>query len=108
MIELGEITQMWGKGVKEAVSIGMIGDYDAAYPAHKAVIAALDHAADYLSVKLNVCWLPTESMLESQYQRELEQYAGLWAAPGSPYQSMDGALRGIQYAREMNRPFLGT
>jgi len=94
--------------VKEAVSIGMIGDYDPERPAHQAVIAALGHAADHLSIKLDVCWLPTESMLKLRYQEELEQFAGLWAAPGSPYQRMDGALRGIQYAREMNRPFLGT
>ena len=94
--------------MKEAVSIGMLGDYDPASLSHGAVIAALGHAADYLSIKLNVCWLPTESLLESEYHKKLEQFAGLWAAPGSPYQSMDGALRGIQFAREMDRPFLGT
>lgn len=86
----------------------MIGDYDPVRPAHQAVMVALDHAADCLAVKLNVCWLPTESLLEPEYQKDLEQYTGLWAAPGSPYQSMDGALRGIQYARESGRPFFGT
>ena len=94
--------------MNEAVSIGVIGDYDPASLSHGAVIAALGHAADYLSIKLNVCWLPTEPMLEPEYQKGLEQFAGLWAAPGSPYQSMDGALGGIQFARETNRPFLGT
>ena len=86
----------------------MLGDYNPAYLSHGAVIAALGHAADCLSIKLNVCWLPTQSMLEPEYHKKLEQFAGLWAAPGSPYQSMDGALRAIQFAREMNRPFLGT
>ena len=94
--------------MNEAVRIGMIGDYDPASLALGAVVAALGHAADYLSIKLDVCWLPTELMLEPEYQKELEQFTGLWAAPGSPYRSLDGALRGIQYAREMNRPFLGT
>jgi CTP synthase (UTP-ammonia lyase) len=94
--------------VSEVVSIGMIGDYDPASLSHGAVIAALGHAADYLSLRLEVCWLPTESMLELEYKKELEQFAGLWAAPGSPYRSMDGALRGIQYARETARPFFGT
>lgn len=28
--------------------------------------------------------------------------------PGSPYQSFDGMLRGIQFARERNWPFVGT
>jgi CTP synthase (UTP-ammonia lyase) len=94
--------------MNKAVSIGMIGDYDPASLSHRAVIAALGHAADYLSLKLEICWLPTESLLEPECQKELEKFAGLWAAPGSPYQSMDGALRGIQYARETNRPFFGT
>jgi CTP synthase (UTP-ammonia lyase) len=96
--------------MSKAVSIGMIGDYDPANPAHQAVMAALVHSADYLSIKLDVCWLPTESLLEADHLKvkELERFAGLWAAPGSPYQSLDGALRGIQYAREKDRPFLGT
>jgi CTP synthase (UTP-ammonia lyase) len=29
-------------------------------------------------------------------------------APGSPYRSIDGALRAIRYARESRRPLLGT
>ena len=29
----------------------------------------------------------------------------LWAALGSSYVSMEGALRGIQFARERDRPF---
>jgi CTP synthase (UTP-ammonia lyase) len=86
----------------------MIGDYDPVRPAHQAVIAALNHASDCLAVKLNVCWLPTESLLEPEYQKDLEQYDGLWAAPGSPYQSLEGALRGIQNARASGRPFFGT
>jgi len=94
--------------VNEAASIGIIGDYDPASLSHGAVITALGHAADYLSIRLNVCWLPTESMLEPEYPKKLEQFTCLWAAPGSFYQSMEDALRGIKFAREMNRPFLGT
>lgn len=86
----------------------MIGDYEPARPAHQAVMAALGHAADELSVKLDVSWLPTEALLVSEHIQKLEQYDGLWAAPGSPYQSLDGALMGIQYARETGRPFIGT
>jgi len=86
----------------------MIGDYDSESPAHRAVMTALGHAADSLSIKLDVGWLPTESMLEPESLEDLERYDGLWVSPGSPYKSLDGALRGIQYAREMDRPFLGT
>lgn len=32
----------------------------------------------------------------------------LWAAPGSPYKSFDGMLKGIEFARSRDWPFLGT
>ena len=94
--------------MNETVSVGIIGDYDPASLSHGAVSTALGHAADYLSIKLDVSWLPTESLLEPEYHKKLEHFASLWAAPGSPYHSQDGALRGIQYARETDRPFVGT
>ena len=94
--------------MSEAVSIGMIGDYDPDSTVHRSVMAALGHSADYLSIRLSIGWLPTESLLEADHLKELERFAGLWAAPGSPYRSPDGALMGIRFARETNRPFLGT
>jgi CTP synthase (UTP-ammonia lyase) len=94
--------------MKQRVSIGIIGDYDQNKPSHKATSEAIKHAANHLSLEANTVWLPTPSLLIEEGQKKLEQFDGLWAAPGSPYQSMEGALRGIKIAREMNRPFIGT
>jgi len=47
-------------------------------------------------------------MLEADAGKTLEACDGIWAAPGSPYRSMDGMLKGIQFARERDWPFLGT
>ena len=38
----------------------------------------------------------------------LNQFHGLWAAPGAPYQNMDGALKAIRWAREQSWPFFAT
>jgi CTP synthase (UTP-ammonia lyase) len=46
--------------------------------------------------------------MTSTVQSIIDKYDGLIASPGSPYQSMDGAIKGIQTAREMNFPFIGT
>jgi CTP synthase (UTP-ammonia lyase) len=94
--------------MNQTVSIGIIGDYDPNRSAHPATNDALHHAADHLSVRVNIAWLPTPSILTRKGQQRLEQFDGLWASAGSPYQSMDGALQGIQLAREMDRPFFGT
>lgn len=51
-------------------------------------------------------WLPT-ALLDTG-EVELQNYYGFWCAPGSPYKSMNGAINGIKYARENNRPFIGT
>ena len=52
--------------------------------------------------------MPTPSLVEPGARKVLESFDGLWAAPGSPYQSMDGMLKGIEFARTRDWPFLGT
>jgi CTP synthase (UTP-ammonia lyase) len=94
--------------MNETISIGIIGDYDPNRYAHPATNDALHHAANHLSVRVNIAWLPTPSILTKKGQQRLEKFDAIWASAGSPYQSMDGALRGIQLAREMHRPFFGT
>lgn len=91
----------------KSIKIGIIGDYNADYPPHPATNEALTHAADALSLKIHVSWLPTESLTEDG-QTALSAYDALWCAPGSPYRHLPGALRGIRFARERGVPFLGT
>jgi CTP synthase (UTP-ammonia lyase) len=89
------------------IRIGIIGDYQPTNLTHPATEAALHHAADRLSVAVEITWLPTASLdpLSVEYLQPLD---ALWCAPGSPYQSMNGALHAIRWARECNRPLLGT
>ena len=90
------------------VTVGIIGDADKSHPAHQATDNALNHAAKHLSIEVNFSWIPTQSLLTSEGQQGLKQFAGIFGAPGGAYQSPDGAVIGIQFARELNRPFLGT
>jgi CTP synthase (UTP-ammonia lyase) len=94
--------------LENIISIGIIGDFDQEKPSHIVTKDALQHAADYLSTRINTNWLPTPSIVTEQGYEGLKLFDGLWAAPGSPYQSTDGAFQGIQFAREQNIPFLGT
>lgn len=88
--------------------IGIIGDYNPAMRSHIATYEALRHAAASLAASLESTWLPTESLVGGDPSATLAQYDALWCAPGSPYQSMDGALAAIRFAREEGRPFIGT
>lgn len=88
-----------------ATRIGLIGDYRPTVPAHQAIPIALQLAGDALGVAVKYEWVPTEEILDSS---RVADFDGLWCVPASPYRSMEGALRAIRFARENERPFLGT
>lgn len=92
----------------DTVRIGILGDFNPDFRSHQATAESLQHAASKLKVKVDSEWLSTTSLLESNAPKVLEGFDGLWAAPGSPYKSMDGMLRGIEFARRHDWPFLGT
>jgi CTP synthase (UTP-ammonia lyase) len=94
--------------MERQISIGIIGDFDPARRSHLATNDAIGHAADCLDTRVEVCWLPTDSLLGPAAGLRLEQLDALWAAPGSPYRSMEGALAAIRFAREQDWPFVGT
>jgi len=90
-----------------AVSIGVIGDFDPAFPPHVATDAAIGHSAQSLGATARVRWLATDMLAEAELTDILVDDA-YWCAPGSPYKSLEGALRAIRFAREGDAPFLGT
>jgi CTP synthase (UTP-ammonia lyase) len=93
--------------VARPTSIGVIGDFDPSFAPHVATGAALQHAAAGLGARVDVRWLGT-AQLELLSLEELANQDALWCAPGSPYRSLDGALRAIRFAREADWPFIGT
>jgi CTP synthase (UTP-ammonia lyase) len=82
--------------------LAIIGDRDPANQTHLFTENALTQIARNVSVD----WVPTVE-LETDDNR-LSNYSGLLIAPGSPYRSMEGALRAIRFARENDVPLLGT
>jgi CTP synthase (UTP-ammonia lyase) len=93
--------------MSSAIRIGLVGDYDPAFPPHQATVAALEHSAALLQLDLEAVWIATPA-LEPFDAAVLRECAAIWCAPGSPFRSMLGALSAIRYARERGLPFLGT
>jgi CTP synthase (UTP-ammonia lyase) len=94
--------------VSDAVRIAILGDYDPKSPTLPAIEKSLHHAAKTLGAEVESQWLPTPSLADASAPKLLESFDGIWAAPGSPYQSFDGMLKGIEFARRNDWPFLGT
>jgi CTP synthase (UTP-ammonia lyase) len=94
--------------VADSVRIGILGDYDPKSPTLPAIEKSLQHASTKLNQLLEAQWLPTSSLAGPTAEKTLESFDGIWAAPGSPYKSFDGMLKGIEFARRRDWPFLGT
>src|ERR1700751_4387416 len=98
----------YNASVADFVRIGILGDFNPEFRSHHATNDSLQHAAAKLNLKIESEWIPTPSLLESNAHKKLESFDGLWASPGSPYRSVDGMLKGIEFARRRDWPFLGA
>lgn len=94
--------------MSDPVRIGILGDFNGDFRSHNATNDALQHAARKLHMEVESQWIPTPSLAEAGTEKALEGYDGIWASPGSPYKSFEGMLRGIEFARTRDWPFLGT
>jgi putative intracellular protease/amidase len=93
--------------MERQISVGVIGDFDPGFPPHLATNAALGHSAAAVGADVDVRWHATDSLAGGDLA-ELSIEDALLCAPGSPYRSLDGALRAIRFAREGDVPLLGT
>jgi CTP synthase (UTP-ammonia lyase) len=91
--------------MSQPIRIGLIGDYNPAITAHRAIPIALTAGAAELGMQVHQEWIGTE---EIGSRSRVADFHALWCTPGSPYRHMDGALLAIQHARESNIAFLGT
>ncbi|VVN73240.1 CTP synthase [Pseudomonas fluorescens] len=89
----------------DAISIALIGDYDPQVTAHQAIPMALGLVAEHLHRHVQFEWLATDQI---HADTPLNRFDGFWCVPASPYKSEPGALMAIRFAREQQRPFLGT
>ncbi len=94
--------------MSHSVRIGIIGDFNPEFRSHHATPDSLQHAARKIGLQVDSEWIPTPSLTTAGGEKLLESFDGLLAAPGSPYKSFDGMLRGIEFARRRDWPFLGT
>jgi CTP synthase (UTP-ammonia lyase) len=97
-----------GERTTGTLRIGIVGDFDRGKNSHWATEAALFHAAARVGVAVEPHWVPTPLLTAADTLQRLQGFDGIWGAPGSPFESMDGMLRGIEFARERDVPYLGT
>ncbi len=88
--------------------IALIGERDLSKRAHAGIEASLALFQREVDPTLQFRWVPTAEFVGQTPGRLLHFATGVWCVPGSPYESADGALLAIRYARENHCAFLGT
>jgi len=86
--------------------IALVGDYSPSVLAHQAIPRALELARAETGVTVAWRWVATRDIHDAA--RDLADCAAVWTVPASPYENTAGALDAIRFARETQRPFLGT
>ena len=86
------------------MKIALLGDHDETVTAHRAIPKAIDLAANFLSVKVELDWIRSNEVQLA----DLQNFDALWCVPLSPYENPDAIIAAIGYARENNVAFLGT
>lgn len=90
------------------VAIAVVGDFNSTFPGHVTIAPAIGHAAESLSVDAGVQWIFTRELTNQNVAKVLGEFHGLIVAPGSPYESFDGALAAIEFGRTGLRPYYGS
>jgi CTP synthase (UTP-ammonia lyase) len=88
--------------------IVLIGERDLSKRAHAGIEASIALFQRDFDPTLTFRWVPTAEVAASTPAQSLGSATGIWCVPGSPYESTDGALQAIRFARENQRVFFGT
>jgi CTP synthase (UTP-ammonia lyase) len=102
---MGLATQWQDAGVTTP-RIAVVGDY-ADTASHRATDSAIAHSGAARGLTPRVEWIPTPDLAHGA-EHTLREFDGVWIAPGSPYESMPGALAAICVARTTALPLIGT
>ena len=90
------------------LKIGIVADWNPKNKLHVATNTSIAHAARALGLDAEPVWLDTDTLDHDSAESRLRECDAIWCGTSSPYRSMEGALRGIRFAREQGWPFIGT
>jgi CTP synthase (UTP-ammonia lyase) len=84
--------------------IALVGDRSANVRAHARIPVIIDALLRRDGIAVDPYWIATADVADC----DLARFDAVWLAPGSPYESPDGAMTAVRTAREGGIPFLGT
>ena len=95
------------KNPKYTVNIGLVGKYIELQDSYKSIHEAFIHAGAVNDCKVEVKYIHSEEINESNYKELIKDLKGILVAPGFGDRGIDGKILAASYARENNIPFFG-
>lgn len=89
------------------LTIAMVGKYIALHDAYLSVVEALKHGGIAAKALVNIKWVDSEELDESNVKEMLGDCDGILVPGGFGTRGTEGKITAIKYARENKVPFLG-
>jgi CTP synthase len=91
----------------DPVRIALVGKYNQLADAYLSVIEALNHAGSHHGGRVDVVWVDSERLTESEVAEELATCDGILVPGGFGVRGIEGKIQAARYARENEVPYLG-
>jgi len=95
------------RGAKHPVTIGIIGKYTTVRDSYASIIQAIEHAGTHLGAKVQLTWVDSTDLTDSNAAERLADVHGVIVPGGFGVRGVDGKLACIKYVREHHIPYLG-
>ncbi|MFN0047552.1 MAG: CTP synthase [Cytophagales bacterium] len=95
------------KNPTSEVSIALIGKYVELKDAYKSIAEAFIHAGAMNECKVNIDWIHSEKLADTNVYELVSNYDGILVAPGFGERGFEGKINAVQIARENKIPFFG-
>ena len=92
---------------KGEVTIGIVGKYTGLADAYKSLNEALSHGGIFNKVKVNLNWIESEEINESNVINKLNICDGILVPGGFGERGSEGKILAIKFARENKVPYFG-
>ena len=89
------------------VTIALVGKYVELQDAYKSISESLSHAAAWSDHKLNLVYVHSEKLSDSNVEEKLKDMDGVIIAPGFGKRGIEGKLVALKWCREHNVPTFG-
>ncbi|MCR5701206.1 MAG: CTP synthase [Lachnospiraceae bacterium] len=89
------------------VTIGLVGKYVQLHDAYLSVAEALNHSGFALNAHVNIEWIDSEELNESNIEERLKDMKGIIVPGGFGDRGIEGMILAANYARTNNIPYFG-